>query len=169
VAAKYALCCRKCGFIEDRAWRAPTETEHSKRTDEPLTPRSQAPVSCPKCGQGPWRIATQDDINAFETKARLAKRAVELATPQPNMMGLFKVPEEIRGSPEVKNALTNLFAPLEGETLRLAQQNALRVARSGVTATSDFWIDAYDQAVAAAMADVKRSEKQTKQTASAAK
>lgn len=155
-APKYAACCKSCGHIEDKAWTPATDTEHSKPTQEQLTPRGHVPMYCQKCGARSWRVpATKEDIEKFEAAKRRVARATELCTKLPNYNGLHKIPDEVRSAPEVQNALSNLFAPLEGKALELAQKMVVRVARSGVAAPSEFWIEMYDNAVASAIKQAK--------------
>src|SRR6267378_3275750 len=126
----YAVCCKKCGHIENTAW-----IEHEGRripSAEPLTPRGHVPIYCQKCGERDWRVpATADDITDYEAKNVRLARATELCR-STNLEGLLKISEEVRASAEVKNAIGNLLAPLEGETLRAAQSSCIKVARSGL-------------------------------------
>ncbi len=153
----YAVACKSCGHVEQFAWALKDGKAElgMVRTTTPLTPRGQAPVYCQKCGNRSWQVpATADQIAKYEAKIAREARATELCRTL-NLDGLFKIPEEIKGSAEIKNALSNLFAPLEGETLKTAQAHAIRVARSGVAAEADVWVGMYDQAVQKAVKGAK--------------
>jgi len=153
---RYAVCCKTCGHIEDKAWEPSTGETHSKRTNDALTPQGHVPIYCQKCGNRKWqRPATKEQVEAFDNRARQEARAVEL-TSRDDFDGLFKVPEEIRAAPEIKRALSNLLGPLDGDVLKAAQQNILKVARSGMAADSLTWIDYYDRAVQKALAANKK-------------
>lgn len=146
-SVRYAVYCRSCGHIEDKAWEPATAEQHSKRTDRPLAPQNHVPIYCQKCGKRDWeRRATKEHLEEFDNRGRREARAVELTTRE-DFDGLFKIPDEIRAAPEVKRALSNLLGPLEGDVLKQAQQNILKVARSGMAADSLVWIDYYDRAV----------------------
>jgi hypothetical protein len=146
-ATRYAIYCKSCGHIEDRAWQPSTGETHSKRTDTPLTPQGHVPIYCQQCGNRNWqRPATREQLDAFDTKQRNAQRAMELTTRE-DFDGLFKIPDEIRAAPEIKRALSNLLGPLDGPVLKAAQDNIVKVARSGMAADSLTWIDYYDRAV----------------------
>lgn len=152
---RYAICCKACGHIEDKAWDPHTENTHSKRSDRPLTPQGHVPIYCQQCGQRQWqRPATKEQLDAFDTKQRQTARAVEL-TRKEDFDGLFKIPDEIRAAPEIRKALSNLLGPLEGDVLKAAQANILKVARSGMAADSLTWIDYYDRAVKRALPNEK--------------
>jgi hypothetical protein len=139
--------CKNCGHVEDKAWQPATADEHSKRTEKPLTPRDHAPIYCQKCGARSWETpASKEHLVEYDERLRKEARAVELCA-KDDFDGMFKVPDEIRASPEIKRAIGNLLAPLEGEVLKNAQQNILKVARSGMTADTLTWIDFYDRAV----------------------
>ena|SRR5258708_2696866 len=159
---QYAVTCKGCGYVETNAWGAP-DTEHAgKRTNEPLTPRGQVPVYCPKCGARSWRVpATTEDLAKYEAAQHRAQRAVELCGTL-DMDGLLKIPDEIRAAAEVKNALSNLFAPLEGEVLKAAQANCVRVSRAGIAVAADVWVELYDKAVTKALEAVKAEKKGAK-------
>lgn len=152
--AGFSVACKSCGNVESYAY----ETEGEKmgqRSTRPLTPQGHVPIYCQKCGQRNWRVpATADDVEKFEAQQRRQARAVELCGSL-NIDGLLKVPDEIHCTSEVKQALSNLFAPLEGDVLRAAQANAIKIARSGVTAPADVWVELYDKAVAKALKDGK--------------
>jgi hypothetical protein len=155
MSERYAVCCKTCGHIEDKAWEPSTGEQHSKRTERPLTAQSHVPIYCQKCGNRSWqRPATKEQLEAFDTKAQRELRAAEL-TSRDDFEGLFKVPDEIRAAPEIKRALSNLLGPLEGDVLKAAQSNILKVARSGMAADSLTWIDYYDRAVQKAVATKK--------------
>jgi len=157
MSVPYAAACKGCGYVEQFAYdKDPASPLRGTRTTTPLTPQGHVPVVCPSCGaQGQWRVpATAEDLAKWEAKKQREVRAVELCRTV-NVDGLLKIPEEIRAAPEVKNALSNLFAPLEGAVLQAAVQNCLRVAKSGVAVAADVWIDLYDRAVAKAVKDVK--------------
>lgn len=141
--APYAVCCKGCGNVESFAF----EAETGKRTTEPLTPRGRVPIYCQKCGARNWQVpATADQMAKFEDAKRREARATELCGSL-SMDGLLKIPDEVRAAPEVKNAISNLLASLEGETLKRAQENCVKVARSGVQVSADMWVDLYDKAV----------------------
>ena len=157
---RYAICCKSCGHIEDKAWQPATNDTHSFRTEKPLTPQGHVPIYCQKCGQRNWqRPATKEQIEKWESKIRAEARATEL-TAREDFDGVFKIPDEFSKSPpEVKRALANLLGPLDGEVLKNAQQNLVKVARSGMQGDALAWIDYCDRAVARALP--------TKQTAKA--
>lgn len=156
MSERYAVCCKTCGHIEDKQWDPSTGEQHSKRTDKPLTPQGHVPIYCQKCGNRSWqRPATKEQLDAFDNRIRQEARAAELTT-RDDFDGLFKVPDEIRAAPEIKRALSNLLAPLDGEVLKAAQANILKVARSGMAADSLTWIDYYDRAVQKAIAGSKK-------------
>ncbi len=164
----YAVACKSCGHVLDKAYKQKERGPDGPAgpwtvSDEPLTPQGRVPVLCPSCGAlRNWRQpATKEDIEKFEAKKTRIARAVEL-TKAPNIDGMFKVPDEVRTAPEVKIALSNLFAPLEGETLKVAQALALKVAKSGFVVSSEEWIEMYDKAVAKAVADTKTETKKVK-------
>lgn len=144
---RYAVCCKGCGHLEDKAWEPATADEHSKRGTKPLTSSGHVPIYCQKCGNRNWqRPATKEQVDAFDAIQRREIRAVEL-TKHDDFDGLFKVPDEIRAAPEIKRALSNLLAPLEGEVLKNAKENIMKVARSGMAADLLTWIEYYDRAV----------------------
>lgn len=144
---RYAVYCRNCKHLEDKAWEPATGEQHSRRTERPLTSQNHVPIYCQKCGQRNWeKPATKEHVEEFDNRARKELRAIEL-TGKEDFDGLFKIPDEIRAAPEIKRALSNLLGPLEGEVLRVAQQNILKVARSGMAVDSLTWIDYYDRAV----------------------
>src|SRR6266850_2003012 len=158
----YAICCKNCGNVVSTAL---VEDKGQKgqwlKSTEPLTPRGRVHVICQQCGAQDWRVpATAEDITKFEAMQHRAVRAAELCKSL-DIDGLLKVPEDVRASPEVKNALSNLFGPLEGETLKLAQSLVLKVARSGVVVAADVWVDMYDRAVTKAIQETKKSAKVT--------
>lgn len=164
----YAVACKSCGHVLDRAYEQKDRGPDGPAgpwtvSTVPLTPQGRVPVICPSCGAvRQWRQpATEEDIEKFAAKTRRAARAVEL-TKAPNIDGMFKVPDEVRTAPEVKIALSNLFAPLEGETLKLAQTLALKVAKSGFIVTADVWIEMYEKAVTKAIAETKAEAKKAK-------
>jgi hypothetical protein len=149
---RYAVYCKGCGHIEDKAWEPATADEHSKRSTRPLTSSGHVPIYCQKCGNRNWqRPATKEQIESYDAAQRREVRAVEL-TQRDDFDGLFKVPDEIRAAPEVKRALGNLLAPLDGEVLKNAKENVMKVARSGMAADSLTWIEYYDRAVQRAVA-----------------
>ena len=156
----YAIACQNCGYVEANAYES--RKDHplkGTRTTTPLTPQGHVPVMCPQCGAQKWKVpASKEDIAKYEATQQRATRAAELCRSL-DIDGLLKVPEEIRASAEVKNALSNLFAPLDGETLKMAQSNALRIARSGVSAAADVWVEMYDRAVAKAISETKKTVK----------
>lgn len=145
-ATPYAVCCKSCGHIEMMAY----DPEKGQITTTPLTPRGHVPMYCQKCGQRSWQVpATEEQINTFNEAKRREARATELCRTL-NIDGLLKIPDEVRTAPEVKNAISNLLAPLEGDTLKKAQENCIKVARSGVQVPNDVWVDLFDKAVAKA-------------------
>lgn len=163
----YAVACKNCGHVLDHAYEQKERGPDGPAgpwtpSNVPLTSTGRVPVICPECGAiRQWRVpATAEDIAKFEAKKKRTTRAAEL-TRSLDIDGMFKVPDEVRAAPEVKNALSNLFSPLEGETLKLAQTLAIKVAKSGVVVTSDVWIEMYDKAVAKAIADTKKGAKVT--------
>ncbi len=174
-AKVYAVCCKSCGHVLDKAYKQKESGPDGPAgpwtvSDTPLTPQGRVPVICPSCGAvRNWRQpATVDDIEKFELKIKRAARATEL-TRAPSSDGMFKIPDDVRAAPEVKVALSNLFAPLEGETLKLASALALKVAKSGFIVTSDVWIEMYDKAVTKAIHDVAEAEKVAAKAAAEAK
>jgi hypothetical protein len=158
---RFAICCKSCGHIEDKAWTPATMESHSKRTDQPLTPQGHVPIYCQKCGNRNWqRPASKDQLEAHDARERRESRAVEL-TKHEDFDGLFKIPEDIRAAPEIKRALSNLLGPLDGEVLKVAQANIQKVARSGMAADSLLWIEYYDRAVQKAIQSVPSAKKAT--------
>lgn len=157
---RYALCCKKCGHIEDKAWERETAETHSKRTDRPLTPQSPAPICCQNCGERNWkRLATREDLEKADERARKEARAIELTRTE-HFDGLFKIPDEINKlSPEVRRAAANLLGPLEGSVLESAVANIVKVARGGVQCEPIEWIDRFDRAVQRATSNVKQTAK----------
>lgn len=155
----YAIACKGCGNVLTTAWEQKEASGPWLRSTTPLTPQGRVPVTCPQCGAlRNWRVpATAEDIAKWEATQRRAARALELCRTL-DIDGLLKVPDEVRASAEVKNALSNLFAPLEGETLKVAQALVLKVATSGVVVASDIWIEMYDRAVTKAIAETKRAK-----------
>jgi predicted nucleic-acid-binding Zn-ribbon protein len=148
---RYAVCCKNCGHIEDKSWDPGTGESHSKRTERPLVPQGHVPIYCQKCGNRSWqRPATKEQVEAFDTLAARTLRATEL-TRREDFEGMFKVPDEIRADATIKRALANLLGPLDGDVLKAAQQNVLKVARSGMQGDTLAWIDYYDRAVAKAL------------------
>lgn len=146
----YAVCCKSCGNIERFAY-----DETGKRTTTPLTPRSQVPMYCQRCGQRTWQVpATEEQVAKFDEAQRREARASELCRTL-NIDGLLKIPDEVRVAPEVKNAISNLLAPLDGDVLKKAQEYCIKVARSGVQVANDVWVDLFDKAVAKAKAKEK--------------
>jgi hypothetical protein len=149
---RYAVYCRACGHLEDKAWDPATADKHSVRTDRPLTSQGQVPIYCQRCGNRNWeRPATKEHLEEFDNRRRREARAAELSAKE-DFEGIFKIPEELRAAPEIKRALSNLLGPLQGEQLRAAQANILKVARSGMAADNLTWIDYYDRAVQKATA-----------------
>jgi hypothetical protein len=146
-SVRYAVCCLKCGHIEDKAWTPASDTEHSKRTDKPLTPQGHVPIYCQKCGQRSWqKPATKEQIEKFDNKARQEARAIEL-TGREDFEGIFKIPDELKAPPEIKRALSNLLAPLEGDQLKAAQTAVMRIVRMGGLYESNEWIERYEKAI----------------------
>lgn len=153
----YAVCCKACGHIEEFAWvkKEGKDEIAMVRSTTPLTARGQVPAYCQKCGQRNWRVpATEQDIEKAKAKAAREARASELCG-KLDMDGLFKIPDEVKAPPEVKNALSHLLAPLEGETLKQAQGNIIKVAKSGVAADAEVWVEMYDRAVQKAIKPTK--------------
>jgi hypothetical protein len=151
----YAVCCKSCGNIEAFAYtpNSPDDPKSGQRMKTergdlvPLTPRGHVPAYCLKCGKRDWRVpATAEDIAKRDAQIAREARATELCRTL-NMDGLFKIPDEIKGTPEIKNALSNLLAPLDGEVLERAQSNAIKASRSGIAAAADVWVDLYERAV----------------------
>lgn len=164
----YAVCCKSCGHIESTAYYGPNDERNGQPMRDahgqlvPLTPQGRVPVYCLKCGAQNWRVpATAEDVAKHDATGRRQARAVELCKGL-DLDGLFKVPEEIRATAEVKNALSNLFAPLEGEALKLAQQNCLRVAKAGIAVPAETWVELYDKAVTKALEAVSTAKKGAK-------
>lgn len=157
---RYALCCKKCGHVEDKAWERETAETHSRRLNTPLTPQSPAPICCQQCGERNWkRQATKEDLEKYDARVRAEERAIELTARQ-DFDGVFKIPDEFSKSPpEVKRALANLLGPLDGEVLKNAQANLVKVARSGMQGDALAWIDYCDRAVARATAAAKQTAK----------
>jgi len=155
----YAIACKNCGNVLTHAGEQQGASGPWLRSTTPLTPQGRVPVTCPQCGAfRNWRVpATADDVTKFEAAQQRAARALELCRSL-DIDGLLKVPDDVRASAEVKNALSNLFAPLEGDTLKVAQALVLKVAKSGVVVASDVWIEMYDRAVTKAIAETKRAK-----------
>lgn len=144
---RYAVYCKGCGHIEDKAWEPATADEHSKRSTRPLTSSGHVPIYCQKCGNRNWqRPATKEQVEAYDAAQRREVRAVEL-TQRDDFDGLFKVPDELRASADVKRAVGNLLSPLNGDVLKNAKENIMKIARSGLAADSPTWIDYFDRAV----------------------
>lgn len=153
----YAVCCKGCGNVEAFAYHPNGDPKAGTLMDPPvpLTPRGHVPAYCPKCGKRDWRVpASVDDISKWEAKVAREARATALCGSL-NMDGLFKIPDEIKGPAEVKNALSNLFAPLEGKVLEQAQSNAIKASRSGIAAATEVWVELYDRAIQKAVKDAK--------------
>lgn len=150
---RYAVYCRGCGHIEDKAWEPATGEAHSKRTDRPLSAQGHVPIYCQKCGQRSWeKPATKEHVDAFDAKLRREVRAAELTRAE-SFDGIFKIPPEVQTKDAlVRRALSNLLGALEGDTLKAAQANVIQVARSGLQADLLGWIDYYDRAVQKAIA-----------------
>lgn len=157
---RYALYCRNCHHVEDKAWQAATNDMHSFRTEKPLTPAGHVPIYCQKCGQRNWeKPATKEHVDQFDAKQRAEVRAAEL-TSREDFEGIFKVPDEFnKSSNEVKRALANLLGPLDGDVLRNAQSNLVKLARSGMQGDAAAWIDYCDKAVARAVQSGKQPAK----------
>lgn len=144
---RYAVYCKGCGHIEDKAWDPAAADEHSKRSARPLTASGHVPIYCQKCGNRNWqKPATKEQVEGFDAALRREVRAVEL-TRTDDFDGLFKVPDEIRAAAEVKRALGNLLGPLTGDVLKNAKENIMKVARSGLVGDSPTWIEYFDRAV----------------------
>lgn len=156
----YAIACKNCGNVVTTALIEKEKGQWVK-SSEPLTPKGRVHVICQQCGAQNWEVpATAEQIKKFEATQHRQARALELCRTL-DIDGLLKVPEEVRASAEVKNALSNLFAPLEGETLKRAQSLVLKVARSGVAVAADVWIEMYDRAVTTAIKDMAKTAKAT--------
>lgn len=169
----YAITCKACHYVEKWAYHpsstADKNTEAGKRIVDkdgnpttPLTARGHVPTHCPKCGvreHSKYPVeATDKDIAQYDEQVRREARAVELCGAQ-NLAGLFKIPDEaMRGPPEVRNALSNLLAPLEGEILRVAQANIVKFAKVGVQGGNAHWVELFDRAVE----DAKKTTKTAK-------
>jgi hypothetical protein len=145
---RYALYCKNCGHVEDKAWKPATASEHSERTQAPLTPKSHAPIYCQKCGVRNWeQPATKKHLEEYDSRIQREARALELCASD-DFEGMLKIPDEIKGSPEIKRALSNMLGPLEGDVLKAAQSNVLKIARQGIQGADALtWIDYYDRAV----------------------
>ena len=161
MSTPYAIVCRACGYVEKWAYRPSSTADKDPKAGQritnergeftPLTPRGHIPTHCPKCGvreRDRYPVeATQADIDKYDAKVAAEARAAELCTTQ-NIAGLFKIPEEaMRGPIEVRNALSNILAPLEGETLKLAQTNVIKAAKAGVQGGNEMWVELFYQAV----------------------
>ena len=127
------------------------------------TPETKIAVLCQRCGAQDWRVpATAEEVAKSELRQQREARAIELCRSL-DLDGLLKVPDDVPfGSAELKNALSNLFAPLEGETLKLAQSLVLKVARSPVAVTHEAWVEMYDRAVAKAIKDTAKGAEAAK-------
>src|SRR5437879_1120168 len=118
----YHVACKGCGYVISTAWeKRPTpgspDGEYLPSTT-PLTEKGQIPVACPRCGTRAWRQpALPEEITKFEAAEKRAARAAALCRTL-DLNGLLKIPDDVRASAEIKNALSNLLAPLEGETLK---------------------------------------------------
>jgi len=165
----YAIACKACGYVEKWAYHPSSTADNNKfagqRIEEkglpttPLTPRGHVPTHCPKCGvreRGRYPVeATKEDLEKYDARLEREARAVELCATQ-SIPGLFKIPDEaIKGPIEIRNALSNLLAPLEGETLKVAQANIVKAAKAGVQGGNDLWVDLFYHAVQNAMKATK--------------
>lgn len=169
----YAITCKACHYVEKWAYHpsstADKNLEAGKRIVDkdgqpttPLTARGHVPTHCPKCGvreHGKYPVeATEKDITQYDEQVTREARAVELCTTQ-NLAGLFKIPDEaMRGPAEVRNALSNLLAPLEGETLKAAQAQIVKMAKVGVQGGNSHWVELFDRAVQAAKTATKTAK-----------
>ena len=152
----YAVTCKSCGYLERHAYHpsgtAETNPKAGQRIEPPvpLTRTGHVPTHCPKCGArgaDRWPVeATKEDVTKYEDRLAREARAAELCR-APNIDGIFKIPEEFKGPAEVKTALSNLLAPLEGEALKAAQANIMKVARSGIAGDTSLYVQLYDRAV----------------------
>ena len=156
----YAVCCKSCGNVESNAYYGPNDERAGQPMRDangkpvPLTPQGQVPIYCQKCGSRTWRVpATAEDIAKFAAAVQRQERAIALCR-ELNLEGLLKIPDEVHATAEVKNALSNLLAPLEGDVLKTAQTNCIRVARSGISVAAEMWVELYEKAIAKAK-DVK--------------
>ncbi len=154
----YAVACKACGYVEKWAYHPSSEAENNKQAGQrindnkgepttPLTARGHIPTHCPKCGvreRNRYPVeATKEDVEKYDARLEREARATELCSTQ-SMPGLFKIPDEvIKGPIEIRNALSNLLAPLEGETLKAAQASIIKVAKAGVQGGNDLWVDLF--------------------------
>lgn len=151
MSVPYAVCCKACGNVVRHAYHK-NEPDNPKSGQlkqplEPLTPKGFVPTYCQQCGKNQWQVpASAEAIAKYDAKIAREARATELCASL-NMEGLFKIPDDIKGPAELKNALSNLLAPLEGEVLKQAQSNVLKASRSGIAAATDVWVELYDRAV----------------------
>lgn len=168
--APYAIACHGCGYVEKWAYHPSSTAENNPKAGqrmvndqgEPikaLTPRDHVPTHCPKCGireRSKYPVeATKEDIEKYDAKVAAEARAVELCTTQ-NIAGLFKIPDEaMRGPVEVRNALSNLLAPLEGDVLAAAQKNVIKAAKAGVQGGNEMWVELFYQAIQQAIKATK--------------
>jgi hypothetical protein len=162
----YAVACKSCGNIERFAYDPEKGTPLVPPV--PLTPQGHVPAYCRKCGQRQWRVpATGDDLAKWDAQQAREKRATELCRGL-NLDGLLKIPDGVGGTSEIKNALSNLLAPLEGDVLEAAQKNIMKVAKSGVAVPNEQWIELYDRAVQKAVKpEPAKPAKESKETKAA--
>ena len=168
----YAIACRGCGYVEKWAYHPSATADNNPRAGQrivndqgeptkPLGPRDHIPTHCPKCGlreRGKYPVeATKEDIDKFEAKIAAEARATELCGTQ-NLAGLFKIPDEaMRGPVEVRNALSHLLAPLEGDVLKAAQANVVKAAKAGVQGGNEMWVELFYQAIQQAVKATKKA------------
>lgn len=158
----YAIACKACGYVEKWAYHPSATADSNPRAGQrmvndqgeptrPLTPRDHIPTHCPKCGvreRGRYPVeATKEDVDKYDARVAAEARAIELCGTQ-NISGLFKIPDEaMRGAAEVRNALSHLLAPLEGDALKAAQANIVKAAKAGVQGGNEMWVELFYQAV----------------------
>lgn len=169
----YAIVCKACHYVEQWAYHPSSTAENNPKAGQriqneqgepttPLTARGHVPTHCPKCGvreRGKYPVeATKDDIAHYEERVARETRAAELCATQ-SLSGLFKIPDEaMRGPTEVRNALSNLLAPLEGETLKAARANIVKMAKVGIQGGNDHWVDLFYHAVQDAIKSTKNAK-----------
>lgn len=172
----YAITCKACGYVERWAYHPSATADKNPKAGQriqndqgepttPLTPRGHVPTHCPKCGvreRGKYPVeAGKDDIEKYDATLARQARAIELCGTQ-NIAGLFKIPDEAsKGPVEVRNALSNLLAPLEGETLKIAQANVVKAAKMGAQGGNEFWVELFDHAVQTAIKATTKAAKVT--------
>jgi hypothetical protein len=160
----YAVLCKACNYIERHAYHPSSTAENNPKAGQhieplvPLTKQGHVPTHCPKCGtRGPDRWpceATKEDIAKYDAKIARETRAAELCH-SPNIEGFFNIPDDFKGSTEIKHALSHLLSGLNGDVLKAAQANVMKVMRSGIAGDNALYVDLYERAVQKAVESAK--------------